>query len=161
MLVHAPWDVLAKCAEEMMIRVPVREPDSQTRLKSSKKSKWLQKAKNVLNIFQLQDRSAMKTERQVTAFFSRAKSDCFLIEDQETFFSDIDRSRMTHRLLLSTKYSSEMDDFGISRLLHKGAYTYAYPLHEDLRTESEDNLPANERQRLCQNWASFSQWYKY
>lgn len=144
-----------------MIRVPVREPERLIHLRSSKKNKWLQKAKNVLNIFQLQDRSLMKPDRQVTAVFSREKSDCFLIEDKETFFSDIDRSRMTHRFLLSTKYSSEMDDFGISRLLHKGVYECAYPLHEDLRTESEDNLPTNERQRLCQNWASFSQWYKY
>lgn len=160
-LIHAPWDVLAKCAEEMMIRVPVSAEHQGTRFKSSSKKRWLKKAKNVLNIFQVQDDSDRKTERPVTAFFSRAKSDCFLIEDRETFFSDIDRSRMTHRLLLSTKYSSEMDDFGISRLLYKGAYTVAYPLHEDLRKENEDGATENERQRLCRNWASFSQWYKY
>ncbi|KAJ7340366.1 Anoctamin-4 [Desmophyllum pertusum] len=106
-LIHAPWDVLTKCAEEMMIRVPVREHKAETHIQSSSKNRWLKKAKNVLNIFQLQEDPAMKTERQVTAFFSRAKSSCFLIEDEETFFSDIDRSRMTHRLLLSTKYSSE------------------------------------------------------
>ena len=160
-LIHAPWDVLTKCAEEMMIRVPVREHKAETHIQSSSKNRWLKKAKNVLNIFQLQEDPAMKTERQVTAFFSRAKSSCFLIEDEETFFSDIDRSRMTHRFLLSTKYSSEMDDFGISRLLYKGVYTVAYPLHDNLRTGNEDGPPTNERQRLRENWASFSQWYKY
>ena len=159
-LIHSPWDVLAKCAEEMMIRVPLREQQA-THMKSPNKSRWRQKAKNVLNIFQVQDKYDMKAERQVTAFFSGAKLDCFLIEDRETFFSDIDRSRMTHRLLLSTKYSSEMDDFGISRLLYNGVYTVAYPLHENLRTENEDDRSVNERQRLCKNWASFSQWYKY
>ena len=159
-LIHAPWEVLTKCAEEMMIRGPVREKDF-TPTHSPRKSRWLQKAKNVLNIFQLQDESALKKERQVTAFYSRAKSACFLIEDQETFFSDIDRSRMTHRLLISTKYSSEDDEFGISRLLYKGVYTDAFPLHEDLPTTTNENVPKNERQHLNESWASFRQWYKY
>lgn len=160
MLIHAPWEVLTKCAEEMMIRAPVREKDA-TPTHSSRRNRWLQKAKNVLNIFQLQDETAMKKERQVTAFFSRAKSDCFLIEDKETFFSDIDRSRMTHRLLISTKYSSEADEFGISRLLYKGVYTDAFPLHEDLPVSAGEDLPRNERPRLRESWASFRQWYKY
>ena len=159
-LIHAPWEVLTKCAEEMMIRAPVRQKDA-TPTHSTRKSKWLQKAKNVLNIFQLQDESAMKKEREVMACFSRAKAECFLIEDKETFFSDIDRSRMTHRLLVSTKYSSEVEEFGISRLLHKGVYTDAFPLHEDLPAAFDDDRPKNERQRLQESWASFRQWYKY
>ena len=159
-LIHAPWEVLTKCAEEMMIRAPVRDKDSSP-THSPRKNKWLQKAKNVLNIFQLQDESAIKKDRKVTAFFSRAKSECFLIEDQETFFSDIDRSRTTHRLLMSTKFASEDEEFGISRLLYKGVYTDAYPLHEDLPEAPDKDLPKNERQRLQESWASFKQWYKY
>lgn len=162
-LIHTPWDVLAKCAEEMMIRAPVRNIDTPPLHMGN--NKWLQKAKDALNIFQLQDKSAMKSsDRKVTAFFSRAKADCFLIDDKETFFSAIDRSRMTHRLIMSTTYSSkEVDEFGISRLLYKGVYIDAYPLHEHLpeAAGSDEDLPKNDRQRLQDNWASFWQWYKY
>lgn len=161
-LIHAPWEVLAKCAEEMMIRAPVREKDTLTTSDTHpRKRKWLQKAKNVLNIFQLQEEFAPRKERQVTAFFSRAKSECFQIDDTKTFFSDIDRGRMTHRLLISTKYSSEVEEFGISRLLYQGVYTDAFPLHEDLSAVSGKDILKTDRQCLRESWASFSQWYKY
>ena len=160
-LIHAPWDALAKCAEEMMLRVPVRDTDKPSVHKPNKT--WLQRARSALNIFQLQDKSAMTSkDRKVTAFFSRAKVDCFLVEDKETFFTAIDRSRMIHRMLMSTTYSSkEIDEFGISRLLYKGVYSDAYPLHEDLPEASEEDLPTNDRARLQESWASFSHWYKY
>ena len=161
-LIHAPWEVLAKCAEEMMIRAPVREKDTLTTSDTHpRKRKWLQKAKNVLNIFQLQEKFALRKERRVTAFFSRAKSECFQIDDTKTFFSDIDRGRMTHRLLISTKYSSEVEEFGISRLLYQGVYTDSFPLHEDLSAVSGKDILKTDRQCLRESWASFSQWYKY
>ena len=149
-----------------MIRVPLRVTNKPVNQKSCRKS-WLHQAKYILNIFQLQDQSAETAaprgldNRQVTAFFSRAKSERFQIDDKDSFFSDNDRSRMVHRILRSTKYSSEVDDFGITDLLYKGVYTDAYPLHESLRTGDSGNFPKTERERLRKNWASFRQWYKY
>lgn len=163
MLVHAPWDVLCRYAEEMMIREPISEIDddeSETSKTEGFLSKWL---KPLLDPFRLSTVETQDKKQFMTAFFSRDKIKTFLINDKESFFSDNDRCRIVNFILHKTEFSNCVDEFGISRLLLEGIYTDAYPLHEKLSTEDKDQLtaPKNTRQRLTNEWASFSQWYKF
>ena len=162
MLVHAPWDVLCRYAEEMMIRVPIREPEEDEPETFGVESirRWFSP---LLSPFQLNSPAdGEEKKRYVTAFFSRAKADTFLIRDKDSFFSDNDRGRIVNFILQKTRFAKELDEFGIQRLLHETVYTDAYRLHDSSSTEAKDQaIPENTRQRLQTDWAAFGRWYKY
>lgn len=162
MLIHAPWPVLEKCAEELMIRLPVKEHDP-----PSEPVGWnrvYQTFHSLLVLFHHRTWDNNQNDRSVNAFFNKDKKHLFLnIEDKQNFFSDIDRSRMVAWLLDSAHFSSEPEDFGINRLLYESTYMAAYPLHEGSPELPESSSPSrySRRQGLRYSWASFSQWYKF
>lgn len=154
-LVHAPWGVLCRYAEIMMLRAPIREPDEEPEPKRvTKLFKIFQRP------FELHSDIPEKDKRYITAFFSRNKMESFLMKDQDTFFSDNDRSRIVNFILQEAKFSPEMEDFGIDRLINKGVYMDGYRLHDGPADGDRAQPPENERQRLRQDWASFRRWYK-
>ena len=160
-LVHAPWDVLSKQAEEMMIRCPVREADKTPG--SWYSSDYLGFAKKAVSIFQVTERMDSLHRKKITAFFNRDKVDLFLEKDRDSFFSEPDRIRMVNRILASTSFSpAKAEDFGIHRLLYESVYDDAYPLHDGPAVaERSDEYPdGNLRAQLHSEWASFSQWHK-
>ena len=155
-LVHAPWDVLCRYAEKMMIRVPIREPDKKPEQKRiSKLFHFLWRP------FELESDVPEKERRYITHFFTRNKMSSFLIKDQDSFFSDNDRSRIVNFILQGAKFSSELEDFGVDRLINKEVYIDAYRLHDGPVEGEQGQPPENDRQRLRRDWASFRRWYKY
>ncbi|XP_048576345.1 anoctamin-4 isoform X2 [Nematostella vectensis] len=158
-LIHAPWDVLTRFAEKMLLRFPLREASPPPAAQGFDKIPEL--ISNWSKIFDPPSCGITKEKRFVHGLFSRDKKDSFLISDKDKFFSDLDRSRIVARILRLCRFSSEPDDFGIDRLLHRGVYGAAYPLHEGLSTSYPTDSSANHREYLQYSWASFRQWYRF
>ncbi|KAK3739467.1 hypothetical protein QZH41_007863, partial [Actinostola sp. cb2023] len=140
-LIHAPWHVLERCAEEIMIRVPVREPGP-----PAARTGWnrvYQCIHDCMSVFHHRTWGKKNDERYVTAFFNVDKQ----------------------HLFLNIKEKEKPEDFGINRLLYEESYIAAYPLHEG--TPEIPDIPPSDpsdltrRQGLRYSWASFSQWYKF
>jgi hypothetical protein len=113
-------------------------------------------------VFRIAKPSVREEKKYINDFFKQEKLDMYLFKDEESFFSGVDRSRMVFRLLKSANFSTELEDFGIRRLLHENIYDDAYSLHDgDVDMFSFSDEPAeNDRQRLVNDWASFRRWYK-
>ena len=57
----------------------------------------------------------------------------FVIKNRDTFFTSAQRSLIVWQILIRTKYGDdESDKVGIKRLLSKGVYKAAYPLHDGI-----------------------------
>ena len=54
----------------------------------------------------------------------------FIINDQETFFSQAQRSLMVYEILLRARYEDSREKFGIDRLVKSQTYLAAFPLHD-------------------------------
>jgi hypothetical protein len=143
----------------MMIRAPVREAEPTPPLTGM--NKLCQRFTDWMTVFHPRTSGQRTKNRFVNAFFNRDKQDSFLITDKETFFNDIDRTRMVARILHCTHFSPEIQDFGINRLLYDEVYLAGYALHEG-KSEIPPNVStANPRQGLGYSWACFGQWYKF
>uniref|UniRef100_A0A914VUG1 Anoctamin n=1 Tax=Plectus sambesii TaxID=2011161 RepID=A0A914VUG1_9BILA len=170
-LVHAPWEVLAKQAEYLRIKMPIRENDIGNYEKGCVES-ILQS----INTFKIEEKYKIEEPDYFTALFSVERADQFIMPDgdHEKFFSTAQRGRMVHDLLIRTIFDPHRKDrFGIGRLLANGTYTAAYPLHEGdvisnterkkrVKKRSKDtNVDENDRQLLYDTWARAARFYKY
>ncbi|XP_048581541.1 uncharacterized protein LOC116618940 [Nematostella vectensis] len=158
-LIHAPWEPLATCAENIMLRVPIHEAEDQS---NTSENSWIP---NRFNFAVIDNPTVRKEKRCINDFFTIDKFNKkkFLIKDKDNFFSGVDRSRMVFHIMLSAHFSEHEEDFGIQRLLREEVYDDAYNLHDgDVNILAlGDKLPNNDRQRLVKDWASFHRWYKY
>ena len=116
---HAPWDVLTKVAEEILLRKPLKTCDTEkgTRMESlmGKRLVSCLRAANPLE-WDHEDTPC------ITAHFKREKQEHFLgIENRESFFSTTDRVRVVEQIINQTPCSSDdKNDIGIAKLLHQG-----------------------------------------
>lgn len=76
-------------------------------------------------------------------------------------FSPTERSRIVAYILESTKYGDDEEDIGKDGLISKGALTAAYPCHDGPLRRGPNEPATNNRQKLSEEWASFSQIFKY
>ena len=68
----------------------------------------------------------LKTDVRCEIFVER-----FVIKNRDTFFTSAQRSLIVWQILIRTKYGDDnLDKVGIKRLLSKGVYSAAYPLHD-------------------------------
>ncbi|XP_066908082.1 anoctamin-7 isoform X6 [Halyomorpha halys] len=100
-----------------------------------------------------------------TCPFRKSKIDRFLgSENQETFFSNTQRSRIVYEILSTAMFGKKKKgEVGIDRLVDEGIFSSAFPLH-DGPYEVKKNLkssPMNPRQVLYEYWARWGCWYKY
>ncbi|XP_031570691.1 anoctamin-4-like [Actinia tenebrosa] len=158
--VHAPWKVLAKIAEEMMMKMPISLNDMDT-------SDWTERCFDCIGIrnpFELRNEDLPEERNYFTGAFRQDKMSKFLIEDRDTFFSQAQRGRIVYTLLQRAKYgSNKTTQVGIERLIANGTYAAAYPLHEGNYKMEQSMLthkPENERQLLYEVWASPKRWYQ-
>ena len=79
----------------------------------------------------------------------------------EKMFSPTERSRMVAYILESTKYGDDVELIGKDGLISKGALTAAYPCHDGPLRRGPNEPATNNRQKLSEEWASFSQIFKY
>ncbi|XP_021350261.1 anoctamin-5-like isoform X5 [Mizuhopecten yessoensis] len=177
--VHAPWDVMTKYAELTNLKMPLAENDLEFELESYMEYCW-----NMFpSVFEL-DADIVKPEpNYFTAPFNRDRQDQFLktykkieafdrddpafvIKDKNSFFTNAQRSRMVHEILVRTVFDREDNDkgkhrFGITKMTSSGIYAAAFPLH-DGRYTSEHSLltrgKSNDRHLLYEVWARPGAW---
>uniref|UniRef100_A0A3B4A541 Anoctamin n=1 Tax=Periophthalmus magnuspinnatus TaxID=409849 RepID=A0A3B4A541_9GOBI len=154
--VHAPWEVLAKYADILKVKVPFKDSDIPHGRDAA--FDWLSFP------FRLPDNIMHPVPDYFTYPFNKDKADFFLIQDKDTFFSPSTRNRIVYYILSRCPYYKEIKDkdkTGIKRLLSNGTYTAAFPLH-DCRYWKRGRNPdcESERYNLYRNWARFLSFYK-
>ncbi|XP_033740659.1 anoctamin-4-like isoform X4 [Pecten maximus] len=165
--IHAPWDVMTKYAELTNLKMPLAENDLELELESYMEYCW-----NMFpSVFELDEDIVKPEPNYFTAPFNRERQDqgLFVITDKNTFFTNAQRSRMVHEILVRTVFDREESDkakhrFGVTKMINGGIYSAAFPLH-DGRYSSEHSLltrgKANDRHLLYEVWARPGAWYKY
>eukprot|EP00117_Sycon_ciliatum_P018130 scpid20162/ scgid2817/ Anoctamin-7; Dresden transmembrane protein of the prostate; IPCA-5; New gene expressed in prostate; Prostate cancer-associated protein 5; Transmembrane protein 16G len=159
-LLHAPRDLLLDKAEEMHVKMTVRDYDRE-------EDHFSRKIFGVCNSDPLRC-GVEETTMHVASPFSKNlwKQGRYKNSDNfERFFSIKQRCRMVHQILTETRFGDEPSDIGIEQLVESGSYMAAFPLHEGLDTPSSDWSGMQEdlspRQLLRQYWSRWGCWYKY
>ncbi|XP_077372214.1 anoctamin-5 [Festucalex cinctus] len=155
--IHAPWEVLATYADVLKIKAPFKASDIS--------EKYAMPMKCLATPFRLPEHIMNPELDYFTATFTKSKSDFFLIDDRDTFFTPATRNRIVYYILSRCPYGEdecvEKDKKGIKRLLNNGTYTAAFPLHDSRYwTRSKDTSCESERYNLYQYWAKFSCFFK-
>lgn len=160
---HASWDVLTKYAEFLNMKMPIKCDNEEEETDCSCKSIWNIWCLSTEGPF-MYNRELIPDEPQyVTCVFSRQQEKQFVNQDQETFFSFGQRSRIVWEILLRTSCDDGRRATGITHLLSNGTYLAAYPLHDGpygkgaFKPEVEEK---NERRLLYSEWARPASWYK-
>ncbi|CAH1799995.1 unnamed protein product, partial [Owenia fusiformis] len=163
--IHAPWDVLARYAELMRIKMPI---ELNTVVEDTKENDMdidftscFNKCHNPLD---WSEDIVPAEPNYFTAPFNRSRENIFIINNKDTFFTNAQRSRMVYEVLLRTKYEPARDKIGIDKLVSNGAYTAHFPLHDGKFTSEHSiltNGAANDRHLLYETWARPGVWYKH
>ncbi|KAJ8032027.1 Anoctamin-4 [Holothuria leucospilota] len=155
---HAPWDVLARYAEEMKIKMPTKENDIE-----EPASIW-SCLRKLPNPFALSEDFIKPEPNYFTLAFVRDREAEFIMESRDTFFSTATRGRIVHEILEKCRYDpDDKTKFGYPHMIANGSFIAAYPLH-DGDWKSEHSLlthgPLNDRHLLYEEWASPKKFYK-
>ncbi|XP_072810780.1 anoctamin-2 isoform X1 [Vicugna pacos] len=157
--IHAPWQVLAREAEFLKIKVPTKKMYEIKSEGSIAKTfnKVLQKLSSPLKPrVPEHTHSRMKN---LSYPFSREKMYLYNIQDKDTFFDNATRSRIVHEILKRTTCSRANNTMGINSLIASNVYEAAYPLHDGEYDSPGDDM--NDRKLLYQEWARYGVFYKF
>ncbi|CAN0372556.1 unnamed protein product [Lampetra fluviatilis] len=158
--IHAPWNVLAREAEFLKIKMPTKKvyeikPASGVLHKAA--AVWHKVTRGLLPRVPDSQSSLVK---HLSFPFSREKQHMFNITDKDTFFNSATRSRIVHEILKRTTCNKAKYSMGINSLLANEVYDAAYPLH-DGDEHDDEGLESNDRKLLHNEWASYGVFYKY
>uniref|UniRef100_A0A667FM62 Anoctamin n=1 Tax=Lynx canadensis TaxID=61383 RepID=A0A667FM62_LYNCA len=157
--IHAPWQVLAREAEFLKIKVPTKkmyEIKSEGSI-TKKFNELLQKLSSPLKP-RVPEHSNNKM-KNLSYPFSREKMYLYNIQDKDTFFDNATRSRIVHEILKRTACSRANNTMGINSLIANNIYEAAYPLHDGEYDSPGDDT--NDRKLLYQEWARYGVFYKF
>ncbi|XP_032204926.1 anoctamin-2 [Mustela erminea] len=157
--IHAPWQVLAREAEFLKIKVPTKkmyEIKSEGSI-AKKFNELLQKLSSPLKP-RVPDHSNNKM-KNLSYPFSREKMYLYNVQDKDTFFDNATRSRIVHEILKRTACSRANNTMGINSLIANNIYEAAYPLHDGEYDSPGDDT--NDRKLLYQEWARYGVFYKF
>ncbi|KAI6658038.1 Anoctamin-7-like [Oopsacas minuta] len=155
--IHGTWKILAQYAEKINLRVPIHDQDTSS-------STLLEK---ILKCCKIKDPTEpvfpekFQAKDVYTAIFKPQNLENFIgHENKDTFFTDAQRSLIIYNLLMDTPYKKNDPKTGIDRLLDKGVYSAAFPLHDGNYYVKPRGDPINFRQSLFREWASPWAFYK-
>ncbi|KAI4576234.1 hypothetical protein MJT46_002069 [Ovis ammon polii x Ovis aries] len=157
--IHAPWQVLAREAEFLKIKVPTKkmyEIKSQGSIAKTF-NKILHKLSAPLKP-RVPEHSNSRM-KNLSYPFSREKMYLYDIRDKDTFFDNATRSRIVHEILKRTTCSRANNTMGINSLIANNIYEAAYPLHDGEYDSPGDDM--NDRKLLYQEWARYGVFYKF
>nr|XP_019609895.1 PREDICTED: anoctamin-2 [Rhinolophus sinicus] len=158
--IHAPWQVLAREAEFLKIKVPTKKEMYEIRSEGSITKKFneiLQKLSSPLKP-RVPEHSNNRM-KNLSYPFSREKMYLYNIQDKDTFFDNATRSRIVHEILKRTACSRANNTMGINSLIANNIYEAAYPLHDGEYDSPGDAM--NDRKLLYQEWACYGVFYKF
>ncbi|XP_071549190.1 anoctamin-1-like isoform X1 [Panulirus ornatus] len=140
--VHAPYEVCARYAEFLHLRLPMKkEIKDDTKTFASKQSKYFQ--------FVKPDASVIPTRPSFTAVYSNNKK--YLFDDDEELFTPSIRIQVVDFILRKKFEDDDQYEFGIEKLINSGIYEAAYPIHQG---SVKDGY--SQRSALYKHWASLS-----
>ncbi|KAM7243815.1 hypothetical protein CapIbe_004423 [Capra ibex] len=157
--IHAPWQVLAREAEFLKIKVPTKkmyEIKSQGSIAKTF-NKILHKLSEPLKP-RVPEHSNSRM-KNLSYPFSREKMYLYDIRDKDTFFDNATRSRIVHEILKRTTCSRANNTMGINSLIANNIYEAAYPLHDGEYDRPGEDM--NDRKLLYQEWARYGVFYKF
>nr|XP_048300055.1 anoctamin-2 [Myodes glareolus] len=157
--IHAPWQVLAREAEFLKIKVPTKK---MYEIKAG--GSIAKKFSAVLQALSspLQPRVPEHSNNRMKNLsypFSREKMYLYNIQEKDTFFDNATRSRIVHEILKRTACSRANNTMGINSLIANNIYEAAYPLHDGEYDSPGDDM--NDRKLLYQEWARYGVFYKF
>ncbi|XP_028610273.1 anoctamin-2 isoform X1 [Grammomys surdaster] len=157
--IHAPWQVLAREAEFLKIKVPTKK---MYEIKAG--GSIAKKFSAILQTLSspLQPRVPEHTNNRMKNLsypFSREKMYLYNIQEKDTFFDNATRSRIVHEILKRTACSRANNTMGINSLIANNIYEAAYPLHDGEYDSPGDDM--NDRKLLYQEWARYGVFYKF
>uniref|UniRef100_A0A4W2EGT4 Anoctamin n=1 Tax=Bos indicus x Bos taurus TaxID=30522 RepID=A0A4W2EGT4_BOBOX len=158
--IHAPWQVLAREAEFLKIKVPTKKKMYEIKSQGSIAktfSKILHKLSAPLKP-RVPEHSNSRM-KNLSYPFSREKMYLYNIQDKDTFFDNATRSRIVHEILKRTTCSRANNTMGINSLIANNIYEAAYPLHDGEYDSPGDDM--NDRKLLYQEWARYGVFYKF
>ena len=160
---HGPWEVLANCAENMMMKMPIKEYDIDIKSWSEKyMSVDVQQTVFRYNPFVIHDSTIPKPKSYFVAYFQKDRLSQFIGgHDKANFFPKPERSRMIENICEKTRFGEGRFDIGVRKMIYHGAYLAYYPLHSGSEKVEAGCVPTNDRQQLKREWARFGRWYKY
>ncbi|XP_013366734.1 PREDICTED: anoctamin-2 [Chinchilla lanigera] len=157
--IHAPWQVLAREAEFLKIKVPTKKM-YEIKAGGSIAKKFnaiLQKLSSPLQP-RVPEHSNNRM-KNLSYPFSREKMYLYNIQEKDTFFDNATRSRIVHEILKRTACSRANNTMGINSLIANNIYEAAYPLHDGEYDSPGDDM--NDRKLLYQEWARYGVFYKF
>ncbi|XP_015415461.1 PREDICTED: anoctamin-2 isoform X1 [Myotis davidii] len=158
--IHAPWQVLAREAEFLKIKVPTKKKMYEIKTEgciAKKFNEILQKLSSPLKP-RVPEHSNNRM-KNLSYPFSREKMYLYNIQDKDTFFDNATRSRIVHEILKRTACSRANNTMGINFLIANNIYEAAYPLHDGEYDSPGDDM--NDRKLLYQEWARYGVFYKF
>lgn len=168
--IHAPWPVMCRMAERLKFNMPLWVHDAPM----AKKQSWFVNFFKILWDCKCNKRSdrrqEMITDRMlITLAFSEQNVDRHAVIDKDKFFLNKQRIEIVWEVLQSTR-TNEHDDkkCGVERLLEKGVYETAFPLHDgrydsveaQRQHEAPNAVKYTSRQKLTHRWATWSAFYR-
>uniref|UniRef100_A0A452EU86 Anoctamin n=1 Tax=Capra hircus TaxID=9925 RepID=A0A452EU86_CAPHI len=155
--IHAPWQVLAREAEFLKIKVPTKkmyEIKSQGSIAKTF-NKILHKLSEPLKP-RVPEHSNSRM-KNLSYPFSREKMYLYDIRDKDTFFDNATRSRIV--ILPYSDHFHLSSSAGINSLIANNIYEAAYPLHDGEYDRPGEDM--NDRKLLYQEWARYGVFYKF
>jgi len=161
--IHAPFETLLHVAEEVQLVLPLipsgrvnkpEPPSLYERMYTLPGLRWL-------TVPDVEEDGSYCGEFKLSA---REK---FINHDkQDLLFSAAQRTMLVFRILQQARYerseadASNAERFGIERMVRKGIYTAAFPLHDAAIDEPPATSTHQERYLLASTWGTWTKWYK-
>nr|XP_022900381.1 anoctamin-6-like [Onthophagus taurus] len=82
-----------------------------------------------------------------------------LLDLRPTKPTKAEKSMLLYLLMTKTWFDEKVNDYGVDKLLSKGIFAAAYPIHDGSYYWTQQG-PLSERQLLVKYWANFSYFYK-